>query len=521
MPRPPAYGIIYNWDGAPQGYSEYPQTMEQFLEKTYAVMEDTQVNAHFWSVGSEVERWQRDEFAKRGSTPDRRYLGARHFTGTENLQAMYERGEDPHATMIERGHELGLHVYASVRMNDNHFGGMQPEEMPRARHGALTQLRRDHPEWLLGNRTSEWFALSWDFSVPEVRKWRFENIRKVCEFYDWDGVELDWQRHAFHLDQDYGFRLRYTLTDLQRAVRQMTNEIAERRSRPFYLAARVNGYLEMCDRIGYDVPAWVEEGLVDILIPAAGASTESEAEVARFKALCEGTDIVVYPGFDATVPGVAQGPEDPFTKDQMLNRAIASRYHNQGADGIYVFNWHSDRNTRRELLNQIGSPETLRGTNKIYAATHRYLVYEGEWRGAFKNDRIWGTVPVPLKETLTGDGPTITLDVADDLSDDTPRRIELRVRLHDWTKSDVVRILWDGDELDGLQYRYHFMNDPYANQFAAQVSDVSEVVWLSKTLDPSDVAKGKHIVKVILHERNPLVDSDIILTDVELVVEYQ
>ena len=50
MPKVPDYKIIYNWDGAPQGYSEYPQSMEQFLEKTYAVMKNTQVGAHFWSI---------------------------------------------------------------------------------------------------------------------------------------------------------------------------------------------------------------------------------------------------------------------------------------------------------------------------------------------------------------------------------------------------------------------------------------------------------------------------------------
>ena len=66
MPRPPDYKIIYNWDGAPHGYSRYPQTMEQFLDKVYAVMRDTQVGAHFWSLGgSEFGRWRSGEVAPR------------------------------------------------------------------------------------------------------------------------------------------------------------------------------------------------------------------------------------------------------------------------------------------------------------------------------------------------------------------------------------------------------------------------------------------------------------------------
>ena len=43
MPRPPDYGIIYNWDGVPHAISEVPQSMEAFLDKVYAPLEDTQV----------------------------------------------------------------------------------------------------------------------------------------------------------------------------------------------------------------------------------------------------------------------------------------------------------------------------------------------------------------------------------------------------------------------------------------------------------------------------------------------
>ena len=132
MPKAPDYKIIYNWDGAPQGYSEYPQSMEQFLEKTYAVMKDTQVGAHFWSI-EEIDFLG----AEKGNIPIetlKMYQSASEYTGYENRLAMYERGEDPHEAMIERGHQLGIDVYASIRMNDNHFSGMQPDEMTDSKH---------------------------------------------------------------------------------------------------------------------------------------------------------------------------------------------------------------------------------------------------------------------------------------------------------------------------------------------------------------------------------------------------
>jgi hypothetical protein len=39
-------------------------------------------------------------------------------------------------------------------MNDNHFDGRQPADLPTMTHVELTRLRQRHPEWLLGDRTS-------------------------------------------------------------------------------------------------------------------------------------------------------------------------------------------------------------------------------------------------------------------------------------------------------------------------------------------------------------------------------
>jgi hypothetical protein len=513
MAKPPDYGIIYNWDGAPHNYSEHPQSMEAFLEKMYAPLADTQVGAHFWCVGEHAAKWKSDVMEMVGDLYDRKYENASVYVHTENVRAMLERGEDPQEGAIKRGRELGMHVYASVRMNDNHFDGGQVEDLPRMHHSELTQMRIDHPEWVLGKEIPEWFALSWNMAVPEVREHRFEHVKELCTLYDWDGVELDWQRHGFHLPDDYGYRLKYVITDLQRAIRNMTNELSEKRGKPFYVAARVSGSLEMCRRIGYDIPVWIQEGLVDVLIPAASAATDPSIDAKGFVDLCEGTDVVVYPGFDGGLPDPHVGPEDSGTKNILRTRAIASRYHREGAQGIYVFNWHANRESRRELLTSVGTPDTLRGKCKVYAATNRFRVHEGGWRGAFQNDRIWGEVPVALKRTITGDGPTIVLDVADDLSADPPKRVELRLHLDQWVNGDAVRVLWDGQQLENPTIEYAHHSEP-------RISDVTAAAWIKQSLDADRAAQGPHTVQVILEQRNPSVVCDLVLTDVELLISY-
>lgn len=506
MPRPPDYGIIYNWDGGPHSYDEVPQSMESLLERTYAPLIDTQVGALFWCIGEHAARWASENLEQLGQDHGRRYENAASFTHTENIRQMLERGEDPQQAIVERGHELGLAVYGSVRMNDNHFNGAQVSDLDSLHHTEMTRLRREHPEWLLGDRTSEWFALSWDMSVPDVREHRLAHVRETCERYDWDGVELDWQRHAFHLPDDDAWRLRYTLTDVQRAVRRLTDELAAKRGRPFYVAARVSGSLEQCRRIGYDLETWIDEGLVDILIPAGNAATDASIDVAAYRELCAGTDVVVYPGFDGGLPDPFVGPEDAQTKAKMRTRAISSRYHAAGAHGIYAFNWHADATRHRDLLTQIGSPDTLRNTSKIYAATHRFIHHEGDWRGAYHGDRLLGDVPVALRTTVTGVGPTIELTIAEaGVVDGT-----LRVRLQEFVVGDEVVLSWDGEQIEAPERTYCMAQDSLG------ISGVSSAVWLSTEL--SSVAPGPHTVTVTLRQRHPQVASDLVLTDVEFVV---
>lgn len=514
MSRPPEYGIIYNWDGAPHGYGPVPQSMDHFLGKTYAPMEDTQVGAHFWCIGEHTARWPSKALEMLGDVHGRRYENASNYTFIENVRQMVERGDDPQKALIERGHQIGLHVYASVRMNDNHFEGAAIEDLKDMHHSELTRMRIEHPQWLLGDQTSQWFALSWNFEVPEVRQHRFEHVEEICSLYDWDGVELDWQRHAFHLPQDEAYRLRYVLTDLQRSVRRMTRELGKKRGRPFYLAVRVATTPQMCAQIGYDIPRWVEEDLMDILIPGGGAATDPAPDVAGFVDLCREKGIAVYPGFDGGLPEAWVGPEDAQTKDRLRTRAIASRHHHQGADGIYVFNWHANRDSRRELLTQIGSAETLHRTDKIYAATHRFLQYEGGWRGAYRNDRVHGQVPVRLKQNFAGTGPVIDLEVGDDFSQNVPAQVELRLRLDQWVVGDEIRVSWRGTELRDPEVRYDTSTDPN------QISDVSAAAWLCWPLSPNQVAAGVNSAEVILENRNPKVACDLVLTDLELVVRF-
>ncbi len=514
MSSPTAYNIIYNWDGAPHGYSPIDQSMQTFLDKTYAPLEGTQVGALFWCIGEHAVRWPSEKMEILADVNNRRYENAAAFTHSENIRRMLDRGEDPQQAVIDRGHQLGLHVYASQRMNDNHFDGAQLADLQTLHHTELTQLRKDHPEWLLGPDTEEWFALSWNMAVPEVRENRLQHLREICQNYTWDGVELDWQRHPFHFPDDQAYRLGYVLTDFMRAARELTREISQQRGTPFYLAARVAGSIEGCHRIGYDVERWIKEDLIDVLIPAGAAGTDPAIEVNAFRSLIADRAIALYPGFDGGVPGPATGPEDEATRHSMRTKATALQYHQQGATGIYAFNWHANRDSKRELLSQVGKRETLQKHNKLYSITHRFRQETGPWRGAYKHDRLRGTLPVVLHPTCKETGPHFTLDLADDLLKFSPQHLTLRFRLQDWVDGDQVRFLLNDEPLINptINYCHHGDSNP--------ISDVSNAAWHNFKLDAAQTPLGTHRIEAILLNRHPQLACDLVLTDIELVVIY-
>ena len=512
--QPPAYRIIYNWDGGPHGYSEYPQTLAQFLDKTYAPMKNTQVDAHFWCIGEHEAKWRPSKLEFTGETENRLYDSAGSMRHNEGIRAMLDRGDDPYAGMVKRGRELDLAVWASVRMNDNHFNGLQVADMAGTTMPGLTKLRKEHPEWVLGAKAApKWFAASWNFAIPEVREHRLQHIAEVARLADWDGIELDWQRHAFHLPWSEADRLRYTLTDLQRAVRQLTDRIGRERGRPFYLAVRVATTLESCRRIGYDLEAWANEGLCDVVIAGGGAGTDPGTDVEGFRTLLKDKPIRFYPGFDSATWGAHRGLMPSADWYHAWVRGYAQSFWSRGVDGMYVFNWHANERTRRPLLTTIGSPETLVGTDKVYTSLQRHVgSADGEWGGADLHDRILGETPVELLRTLTGDGPLFHVRVAGPAV--KPRTVELHIEVDHWTTEDKLRFLLNGRELGEPAIRSVSRETPDG------LSDTDESSWLVWKLPTEAGVSNTHTVQAILVARNRFVKPPLVVRHVEIHVRH-
>ena len=525
---PPPYGIIFNWDGTPDGYSEYPQSQQQLLDLIYAPIEETQVGALFWCVGTEEAKWPSETLPVVGDEEERVYDSVKQMRRTEGLRAMFARGENPYSALVERGHAMGIHVYCSIRMNDNHFWSdtarrqppLKPAEMARVSRSGLTSIRKSHPQWCLGaDDAPKWAATSWNMAIPQVRDYRFQYIKEACRLADWDGVELDWQRHAFHLPENDAYRLRYTLTDLQRAVRRLADEIAEERGRPFHLAVRVGASRETCRRIGYDIETWMQEGLCDIVATNANSGTDPGVEVEAFLELAESKAIQLYPGFDSHGESGTGRLIGSKGWREAWYRGLAKGYFDRGASGVHIFNWHATRSSHRSLLSTVGAPETLERTDKVYAAAKRTIRARSELRyGSERDDRLYGETPVALYRTLTGDGPKFHIRVHDQAAAEAKAghlfRVGLYIELAHFAPADRVGVTLDGCELDAPSIRNLAAEDP------DDPADVAENSWLVWDLDPQQADWGEHEIQIRLLERDVRIRPPLVVENVELYINY-
>ena len=445
---PPKYRVILNWDGDDAlGQKEVPMSREDFIGLLYGDLGELPIDCLFWNGSAGSTAFYPSKVLEfKAEAEGGRCANQGQWRAIASAKAMIERGEDVNRSAIDGAQQHGVDVFFSFRMNDQHG---DPTDTPR--------LKRDHPELLLGSQAPSWFATSYDYSHQRVREHRLEMIREVAEGYDFDGIELDWQRHALHLPVAHAFRRRYVLTDFMRQARRIIEEAGRRRGRPLYLAARVGASLESCLHVGYDVERWVEEGLMDYLIPSACAEMDSSLDGRYWVELCAGRSIRVNPSLGGFYYNATQGTGDSQAHFRSATRALAARLLDSGIDGFYLFNWYTQLVERSGLIVELVDPDALARATKTYIATARPSREEGTpFAGIDEQDRIYGEVPVELHPTSTACGPTVSWEVVDDApaaaAAGVLMGITLRLHLQEWTPADevVVRYDWSGT---GGRYR--------------------------------------------------------------------
>ena len=387
-----------------------PLTPEVIYEKMIKTHEGIPTSL-WWSVGDhEVYHWETVIGEIMGEDYELDELSGRYRSTAANVRHLMETSGGPLTVIAGQCREAGIEFFPRVRMNSHYAYHMPPAaESYTIGYG---KFRQEHPELLIGRPGEEIpeGGIDWDirtgkdYAYPEVRDYAYAIITETFERVDVDGVEMDFCRHPAMFRREEAYQNRYLMTDLVRRVRERMREVGAERGREMELAVRVAPTLRDSKRIGLDVQEWMNDGLVDIVTAGSGW-IPFELPIREWVEAAEGTGVQIY--------GCIEGLR-PTIEDSAV-RALAHRFWRAGA-GVYLYNYFTlPVEWKRRMLTQLADPESLARRNKRYELDHTDRISYGGHGGAFRNAAPAVQLPVALERTLTGRGPVLRMDIADDV----------------------------------------------------------------------------------------------------------
>ncbi|MBI3837059.1 MAG: family 10 glycosylhydrolase [Planctomycetia bacterium] len=419
--------IIFNCDGNAV-FKDARGDTAKWIDNLFEPLENTQVDALFWCDGAGGNTASYDSQVLE-------LTGQRASKIDPHLKRLLAQGDDPPTVVIREARKRQLAVFYSFRINDIH-DAFTPEELPT--------YKVEHPEWLIGEKmygSVKSFATALNFALPEVRELKFRVIEELFRKYDFEGLEIDLLRSAPYFLPGEERENAHLLTELLGRVRDHLALRAKQRGSPIQLAVRVDESLRACELNGFDVPAWIEQGLMDILVLGSGVI---DIRIEEFKKLAAPKGIRVYPCLYGWPSGYRPIP-------QALAAGIALNYWSQGADGIYLFNWfpHVDNNSEMhgpymaELLTQLGDPQALRNrqSNLMFVADR------GRPQPAYQYNWLDCVLPAALVKNKS---VAVSVLVGDNLDRHRPNEVTLHVTVDHLQAGDDIRIEWNGRAVEPL-----------------------------------------------------------------------
>ncbi|MDP7273901.1 MAG: hypothetical protein QF363_00370 [Planctomycetaceae bacterium] len=351
--------------------------------------------------------------------PDGKYEDKYFKRVAENVKSLADRGIDPMIVWQQRARRHGLVFIPTLRMNDVHKDYV--DRWPSLR--SFWERKRQH--LLIGKQIPGWYPhpykFSWamDYAQQEVRDRKLAIITELCSRYDVDGFEMDFLRSNLFFRRGHESKGALLMNAFVGEVHRLLVRLGKQRKKTLRLVVRVPAYLPQCREMGLDVPTWIREGLVDMVVPMAAGYLDMTADVGTFVKLARGTGCKVAGGLEYYVRGYMKPGQRGITQAsiQML-RAGAASFWERGVDAIYLFNYDCHgpfpfRGEKRQALNEIHDPARLAGTDQ------RYLV------AVEMNRRLppgEGYMQLPRELTRPGQASQFTLVVGDDVPGKTGQR---------------------------------------------------------------------------------------------------
>ncbi len=246
-----------------------------------------------------------------------------------------EYGVDAVQIFIDCMHKLGIRPWLTLRMNDCHFGGHPTSFL----HSDLfyEELNAGH---IIGTeKYGGWYGYCRDFTYPKYRTALLGYIKELVNKYDMFGLELDFMRSVKCFDYLANPECYKIMTEYIREIKALVTAAEKRVGHKIYISIRTCSNIADAKEFGFDIKTYVEEGLVDVVVPTAYYSpTDSGMPIAEWREAL-GDDV-------ALIAGIESNSIKSYTQTLEHSKAHAAAFYADGADGIYYNNheYYTERN---------------------------------------------------------------------------------------------------------------------------------------------------------------------------------
>ena len=325
-------GTLHGWPSPPTRET-IEDHVAQFAGQGIDVLSYGLVGAHLATYDSRVMYREWLDVPEDDSQPAR---NARH---------MVETGLDFPAVVAAACHENDLLFWPTVRMNNT----------ARAHSPAHDR----HPHWFFDGYAAMYgfgpgYRPMMNYEVAEVREFMLRGFRELAEDYDADGLQLDFTRYPSLFLLERARANTDMLTRYLGIVRAMLDDVGDRKGKRLSFAVQVPCHQWQAHTYGQDVQAWVEEGIVDYLLPTQPNNVDCNLPVEQWMETVEGSDCRIFPTIHPHF-------RFPWTEETLATleslRATAHLYYRQGAHGFSTVNMFDA--LQNDWLKQLRDPEQV------------------------------------------------------------------------------------------------------------------------------------------------------------------
>lgn len=278
--------------------------------------------------------------------------------------------------------KLGIRPWISLRMNDAHFN---------ADATSFLHSEMFYEEVAAGHVIGEkygYYGKCFDFKYPRYKNALLKYIEEVVGKYDMFGFEIDFMRECHCFDYKNDPECHKIMTEYIREIRKIVRKAEERVGHDIKVSLRTCRSPRDAKAFGFDVKTLVDEGLIDVVIPAPRWSpTDSGIPIREWRELL-GDDFPIVAGIEASLLKLT-------TNQPENSKAYAASFYAQGADGIYFHN-HEYYNDHNRAAWRITRENCLEGHREFVVLFQDMAAYD-EWRYKPLPLAVDGSADLPLE----------------------------------------------------------------------------------------------------------------------------